>query len=541
MKNDDTTQSIFRGAKHFLSGTLISRLSGLLRDIAMAYAFGTHASVAAFMVALRFSLLFRRLLGEGCMQSAFVPQFESIRKENGSSAFQFFLDLKALTTLALLFIIGITTTSLFCISHFGNLSSGNQEIVFNTLIMMPALLFICLYGINSSLLQCQNQYFLSAIAPVAFNIVWSIAAYGLWGKDPTSAMPWLSSFIVIAACAQWLITEPSTLKLLFSQLGNFHKWRVHLKSPHLLSLLGPLFLGMIGVTSTQINSAVDVVFARYAESDGPAFLWYAIRLAQLPLALFGVALSSALLPPLSRASKAQDLKHFLHFLKDALFKCSSLMVPVTCALFILGPQIIHLLFARGDFGKDALFGTTKCLLGYTVGLLPMALVLIIAPALYAQNRFRSTTIASTASMGINVLLNGLFTLVLGWGAESVAFATSIAAFFNYFLLSYFLKKSLDFKEQLLLTKEFFQISTLSFVSTLLSLFVEYAVLGSIFVVSVMQGRGELLSLFELSKHLLLPGFTFILSWACLCSLSGFDPTFGLFGRKEEREKTVHEN
>ncbi|KIC73523.1 lipid II flippase MurJ [Candidatus Protochlamydia amoebophila] len=100
----DSTHTIFQSAKHFFSGTLLSRLSGMIRDISMAYAFGTEASIASFMVAYRLAHLCRRLFGEGSLQSAFIPEFESIRHRDTERAFRFFRDLVISLTLFLVFL-----------------------------------------------------------------------------------------------------------------------------------------------------------------------------------------------------------------------------------------------------------------------------------------------------------------------------------------------------------------------------------------------------------------------------------------------------
>src|SRR5262249_29789285 len=150
----DTTQSIFKSASRFFSGTMLSRISGMLRDMSMAFAFGTGESVAAFFVAFRFAHLLRRLLGEGAMQSAFVPKFEELRQKDPKHACQFFMNLYGLLTLVLLAVIVIGVGFLSGMHFLADFSEGNREIISLMMIMAPSLLFICLYGLNSSLMQC---------------------------------------------------------------------------------------------------------------------------------------------------------------------------------------------------------------------------------------------------------------------------------------------------------------------------------------------------------------------------------------------------
>jgi len=431
----DSTHTIMQSAKRFFSGTMLSRISGMLRDMAMAYAFGTQEAIAAFLVAFRLSHLLRRLFGEGALQSAFIPQFESLRSTHPQRACGFFRDLTAWLVLGLTAVIIVIMGILGSIWAYADLSPGNAEIVFLTLLLMPSLLFICLFGLNASLLQCEKSYFTSGVAPVAFNLIWIVGVICLWHKSPTAAMPWLAAWVIVACLAQWLITVPRAWRILKShEVGFWSNLKLH--SSDIKGLSIPLFLGIIGVAATQVNNALDAIFARYADAEGPALLWYALRIQQLPLALFGVAISGALLPPLTRALKDNDFLRYRSFLQFALKRSIALMLPITVGLFIMGDTCIALLYGRGDFDVHSISGTTRCLWGYNIGLIPMALVLILAPAFYAQKNPRTPATASVICVVLNVSLNTLLIAFLGLGAASVAVATSISAWVNFGILAY---------------------------------------------------------------------------------------------------------
>ncbi|MEI8365294.1 MAG: murein biosynthesis integral membrane protein MurJ [Parachlamydiaceae bacterium] len=439
----DTTLSIFRSATRFFSGTMLSRISGMVRDICMAYAFGTHSAIAALLVAFRFAHLLRRLLGEGAMQTALIPHFEELRKENPQRAGFFFRDLTfSLTGLLLLIIAGIMA-SLGGILFWNVLDEANQEITWLTFLMMPSLLFICLFGINASLMQCEKSYFSPSAAPVLFNLFWIIGIISCSTLPQTQAMSILSIFIVAACAAQWAITLPQTLSILngFGVKSLFQGARYFSKD--VVRLGKPLALGIIGVAAAQINNAMDAVFARWADAEGPAYLWYAIRLQQLPLGLFGVALSGALLPPLARAVKAGDKTLARCFLDFATRRTLALMLPLTAALFIFGEGSISLIYRHGGFTNTSVFGTTQCLWGYTFGLIPMALVLILAPAFYAKGDYKTPSKAAMGSVVVNIGLNTLLVAFLDMGAASIAFATSVSSWFNLFWLTKAFQKDQD--------------------------------------------------------------------------------------------------
>ncbi|MBS0620182.1 MAG: murein biosynthesis integral membrane protein MurJ, partial [Verrucomicrobia bacterium] len=300
----DTPQTVRRSSFAFLSGTLISRVSGLGRDVSMAVAFGSHPAIAAFMVAFRFANLMRRLFGEGTLPAGFIPHFEEMRAVSPERGATFFRDLffSLFTTLTLLVVA--LEVLLWGLGAWVQWNPDNLEILRLTQWMLPGVIFICLFGLSSGLLQCERRFFLTGFAPVAFNLVWIVAAFFLRKKAPEGAAYSLSVAVVIAFFLQWALLAPQ----LVTHLRRFLSWKAcfaaRLFSSELRPLIRPFFLGALGVGAMQLNSALDAVFARAASLEGPAYLWYAIRIEQLPLALFGIALSTALLTPLARAAKA---------------------------------------------------------------------------------------------------------------------------------------------------------------------------------------------------------------------------------------------
>jgi putative peptidoglycan lipid II flippase len=448
---DDSTHTIRRSAKRFFSGTLLSRISGMLRDMAMAYAFGTQTSVASFMVAYRLSHACRRLFGEGALQSAFIPQFETLRHESSKRAFAFFRDLAATLSCFLLTFILLGCLGVGYFLSSTESSPVNSEILFLTLLMLPSLLFICLFGLNASLLQCEKSFFTPAAAPMAFNFIWVAVVWLIRPFSAEEAMPLLAVGVIAACLLQWIMTVPKTLSVLKAGLEG-SLWRdVRLFSADVVNMGKPFILGFIGVGASQINVVIDSLFARYAESEGPALLWYAIRLQQLPLALFSIALAGALLPPLTRAIKAHDREKYTYFLNEAILQTLCLMIPFTMAIFSLGDTAVNLIFGRGDFSDLSVWGTARCLWAYGIGLVPTSLVLLLAPACYAQSHYRMPALASCLNMALNFILNLIFIAGFGWGAMSVALATSISAWVNLILLGSFLsrKNSLALAPELL--------------------------------------------------------------------------------------------
>lgn len=430
----DSNTTIFKSASRFFSGTMISRITGLGRDVSMAWAFGTSAPLAAFLTAFRLTNVPRRLLGEGGMQTAFIPLYEKLKSEDPLRARHFFRDLHAALMLTLGILIAAIMSGLWAGMTFLSLDSGTVEVMWMTFLMMPSLFFICLYGLNSGLLACEGSFFTSSVAPIAFNIVWIASTLMLAGLAPEKAMTPLAVAIIFAAFGQWAMTLPKTKE--FLNLSLLSGW--NLFSTDLKQLMMPLFLANLGVVATQLNSGLDPLFARYAHAEGPAWLWYAMRMEQLPLGLFAISLSGALLPPLSRAAKAGNLFLFKQFLSNALKKSAWLMIPVTVGIFALGGWSVGLLFGRGDFGPESVHGTTLCLWGYALGLLPQTWVLIMAPAYFALGDYKTPARGAVYSVAVNMALNSFFVFGMGWGPEYVAASTSAATLFNCAYLRYYL-------------------------------------------------------------------------------------------------------
>ena len=412
----DSSHSVLRSAKVFFAGTVLSRISGLLRDIAMAISFGSSAEIAAFMVAYRLANLFRRLLGEGNLQAGFVPHFTALKEQGIFFYRDAVFSMGVILCLAVLILEAILGGCTFWVS------SGWIEIVELAMWMVPGLFFICLYGLNSALLQCQKRYFLPAVAPVAFNLIWIGAVLfrpNIW---------FLSLAITLAFAAQWLTTAFAGASLL-----SLKEWlRPKFFSPDFKGLLKPLLLGIVGIGAVQFNSALDAIFARLADLEWPAFLWYAIRIQQLPLALFGIALSGALLPPLSRAADPLLRRELLI---SALRHSATLMLFCTFALFALAPAGVNLLYGHGDFTPDAVRQTSRCLCAYGLGLIPSVFVLLLATRFYAEKDYRTPSLASLWAVGANLALNALFVFGFRLGAVSIALATSLSSWLNMALLA----------------------------------------------------------------------------------------------------------
>ncbi len=397
----------------------------MARDISMAAFFGDHPSVAAFMIAFRVSHFFRRLLGEGALQSIFIPHYQELRLKGEGEASSFFFQLTTLLSLLLILLIGITEG--VCLFLPG------KEVVHLFAWMLPSLLFICLYGLNTSVLQCQNSFFLSSVAPLVCNTVWVLSVFATASLPVSQAMIYLSLFTAVGFALQWLLT--------FSKTWSLFKEGRRLLSTPLFTLPSAMktvgkatLFGLIGIAAVQINSFVDMIFAHYADPKGPVYLWYAIRLQQLPLALIGFACVYSVIPHLSKLIKQHALPEAQDLFAFGERRIFLFVIPCTFALIALGLASVNLLFGRGHFSPAAVSETTFCLFAYGLSLLPITLTVYHSSLFFAYGDYKTPTYASLISVGVNLILNALFVFVFHLGAISIALSTSLSACLNYLIL-----------------------------------------------------------------------------------------------------------
>lgn len=460
----DSESSVMRSARSFFAGTLLSRIMGMVRDVSMAFCFGSAPEVAAFMVAYRLANLFRRLLGEGNLQGGFVPHFEKLRLESEEKAARFYRDIYFSLIILTAGIVVIGGIVCYFLAHV--LAS---DIPLMIVAMLPGVIFLCLYALNSSVLQCQQRYFLPAFAPVAFNACWVLLAIFLRGKVLRDAMFSLSFGVMAAFFLQWYMTSPPLTRWFRGIAGRREWFSFQLFSSDVRSLLKPISYGIVGIGAAQINVALDAIFARIADPSGPAYLWYAIRIQQLPLALFGIALAGALLPPLSRAMQSGAIQRYQELLQGGIKQSAALIIPCALGMFVLASPGLDLLYGHGGFHRGDVAETTICLQAYAIGLVPMVYVLLLANGFYAQKEYSWPMRSSLAAVVCNAILNIIFVFVCHWGAVSIAIATTISAFVNCSMLIFGLQKQVG---EILLWKGNVRVIVCSLSAAIVAFFVD---------------------------------------------------------------------
>ncbi len=404
----------------------------MFRDIVLAMLFGTSALLSNFMVAFRLSNFFRRVLAESPLSASFIPTLESFRKESEKKGALYFRD-----AFISLFVLGVIVTSAsqlglkFFAHHF--FQKEILSIISLIQIMFPSLIFLMLYGLCSSYLQSFGKFFIGAVAPTLFNVVWIVFAYFAKDLRDESAMQTLSWGVLSAFCIQFFITALFVFQKVKIKISK----QEFIKSPYsknsISSFFKPYFLSMTGVGATQLNTFLDSIFSKIADQSGPAYLWYAIRLEQVPLSLFAIALASALLPQLSRAFQS-DQKEFKALLSKSLSKNFILMSFCSVGLILFGFSVIRLIFYRGEFDQSSLQMTLRCLWAYSLGLVFQGGVIILSQAFYASKDFKTPARSAALAVVLNVICNALLIFYFEFGSVSIALATSLASLVQFIYL-----------------------------------------------------------------------------------------------------------
>lgn len=421
---------------------MFSRLLGMARDLTFS-ALVPAASFDAFIVAFRLPNMLRELIGEGASNAAFVPVF-SEKLEHGSEAefrevvsaamgMMAFL-LAALTLLGLVAIPPLLG-SLDVLQMFTQREGVTQEwIEFLTRLSLwtfPYLLLIGMAVFCMAPLFTLHRYFTPSWSPALLNVALILTCLFLRKAFPDPAYA-LVFGVWLGGLAQ--------LSVQYVALGRATGvWRPRIVPNHpdvrrMLFLLVPVIFGQ---AAGQVNRVVDTLFAASLPTEGTVrSLFLANRLVQLPLSIFGVATSVAILPSLSRSGARKAHEEVRETLLFGLRQSAFLIVPALAGLMLMAYPIVQVLFERGQFGAEGTRMTATALTIYAAGLLSFAWVKVCVTGFYAVQNTRTPVVIATASMLFNILLN--FALVGPLGYRGLALATTISYTVNALFLYLFL-------------------------------------------------------------------------------------------------------
>lgn len=430
------TGNIARAAGSVSLAVFCSRILGLVREQVFAGLFGAGYAIDAFVVAFRIPNLLRDLFAEGALSAAFVTVFTDYDNRRGAAR-TWQLANNVLTTMALL-VSGIALVGILSSSYlvqvmapdFGKMPGKLALTTLMTRIMFPFLPLISLAAVVMGILNSKGRFFLPAMASSFFNLGSILTGVALTFVAPHFGYPPIVGMAVgtlIGGFLQLAMQVPGLFRVGYRPRLCFDIQDQGLR--RVLRLMAP---AVIGLSATQINIFINTFFASSCAQGSVSWLNYAFRLMQFPIGIFGVALSIATLPVVSRHASNRDLDGLKSAFVSSMSLAMLITVPASFGLIVLAQPVISVIFEHGRFSAFDTHQTAAALALYAVGLFAYSGVKIIVPVFYALEDTRVPVIGSFLTVAANLLF---ITLTLeALQHRAIALSTSLSVILNLVFL-----------------------------------------------------------------------------------------------------------
>lgn len=428
------------------AATITSRVLGFIRDMVLARYFGASGTTDAFFLAFKIPNFMRRLFAEGSFSLAFVPVLSEVRAGGDRRALKDLVDHVAGTlagVLLLLTAIGVLAApAVTAIFAPGWAIEGREEFWLSAgmlRITFPYILLISLTALAGGILNTFDRFLVPALTPVLLNLSLIAAAVLLSGRMevPVEALAW---GVLAAGIVQLAVQVPALL-----HLGLMPRPRWGWRHPGMRKILKLMIPTLIGSSVAQINLMLDTVIATFLVAGSVSWLYYSDRLLEFPLGVFGVALSTVILPNLSRKFASQNPQGFSATLDWALRLALIVTLPAALGLVLLASPILVTLFYSEAFELNDVHMSALSLSAYAVGLPAFIAVKVLAPGFYARQDTKTPVRIAITSMVSNMVLNLIFVVTLlalefRGPHTGLALASSVAAYINAGLLYRMLRR-----------------------------------------------------------------------------------------------------
>ena len=437
-------QSFVRRVGGFGLGTAISRILGLVREMTFSYLFGAGMMMDAYRIAFNIPNLLRDQLSEGSLSAAFVPIFSDYDKQKGKKdAFLFAGSVfNALVIFSgTLIVLGILfAPQLVHVIAYGFTKDPEKFAltVRLTRIIFPFVLIMTLSSLTMGVLNYHNRFFTTGFAPAFFNIGIIGCGFIITPFLIARGFPPILSVaigVLVGAFLQLLVQLPRFIKSGFRLVRGI-KFRTK-GFRRFVKVLIPI---EFSYAVTRINVMVNMFLASLLAEGSVSYLGYAMRLAQLPIGVLGVAVSTVTLPDASRLVSESKFDEVISAFSRSIRFVFFLTIPASVFLFVLRIPIVGLIFERGAFSAEDTIFTAQALAFYALGIFAMSSTSVVASIFYSYKDARTPLIISMCTVGLNIVLSVILMRFLSF--RGLALAASIAAIFNLSLLTVFLKRKL---------------------------------------------------------------------------------------------------
>ena len=426
-----SAQPLARAFRQIGGMTAASRLLGFGRDIVFAALLGAGPAADAFLVALKLPNMFRRLTAEGALANAFVPAFAAARQDDGDEA-AMALAGETQTTLALVLVALVILGEIFMPSIIGVLAPGFAETpdrmaaaVSLARITFPYLPMISLVAFWSAIANADGRFMTAAAVPIIFNLCLIAGALMIPVADGWLAGEKAKPLAVALLAAG--VLQMGMMARLLRRTKSMPSWQWPRLAAPVRRMWRQFSVASAGAVAMQVNLIVDLVLASLLPVGAISWLYFADRVAQLPLGVIGVALGTALLPRLSAQLRAGDGAAARQSLAEAIQLAAFLVLPAAVALITIAPKITGGLFGYGAFSEAAITASAAALMAYAIGMPAHIMVKIMQPAFYAGGRGGFVLGVSIAAVAANIALS--LSLMPFLGHVGLALATSLSGLF----------------------------------------------------------------------------------------------------------------
>jgi len=431
------SEKLFKSTAVVSVMTFLSRILGFLRDIVIARMFGAGIGADVFFVAFKIPNFLRRLFAEGAFSQAFIPVLAEFR-ERGDKPLKELIAQTSGTLAAILMLITaigmIAAPIIIMIFAPGFISDPYKLNLAGELltITFPYLLFISLTALAGSILNSAGRFAIPAFTPVFLNLSLIGAAIYLSPQfdEPVKALAW---GVFIGGVVQLLFQLPFLLGI--NSLPR-PRWGWH--SEGVRKIIKLMIPAMFGVSVAQINLLLDTLLASFLVTGSISWLYYSDRLVEFPLGVFGIALSTVILPSLSKKHASQSEEGFSNTIDWALRWVFIIGTPAALGLIALAQPLLMTLFQYGEFTQDDAYKASLSLMAYGLGLLPFIFIKVLAPAYFARQDTKTPVKIGIIAMVSNMVLNIILMIYLAH--VGLALATALSATLNAFLLYIGLRK-----------------------------------------------------------------------------------------------------
>ena len=445
-RQPDKENSLLKSSLMVGMMTMLSRVLGLIRDIVIAYFVGASAAADAFFVAFKIPNFMRRLFAEGAFSQAFVPILSEYREQRSFADIQNLINAVAgVLGGSLLLVTGLAVmgapvlTAVFAPGFYLAEDPTRYQLTSDMIrITFPYLLLISLTGFCGAVLNSFGRFAIPAFTPVLLNmaLITSAIVIAPLFEVPAFALAW---GVLAAGCLQLTFQLPfmKNLQLMPKPIWGLKDEGVK----RILMLMGP---AIFGVSVSQINLLLDTVLASFLPMGSVSWLYYSDRLVELPLGVFAIAISTVILPSLSRQQASQSPEGFRATMDWAIRMVLLIGIPAAIALIILAKPILMTLFQYGEMSVRDVTMASYSLQAYAVGLLAFMLIKVLAPGYFSRQDTKTPVRIGIKAMVANMILNIVFVVPLHFywqlGHIGLALATSCSALLNAGLLYQGLRK-----------------------------------------------------------------------------------------------------